>query len=98
MPVSLNRTSTFPLKYSVFLTVRREKPVTDNCTSRTKHCWQNYVDYHKCVNAKGEDFRPCRQVLSRDPAPDFREVIFYFYFSLSRADSEKIRSIRLGRC
>ncbi|KAE8393634.1 cytochrome c oxidase, subunit VIb [Aspergillus alliaceus] len=28
---------------------------------RTKHCWQNYVDYHKCVNAKGEDFRPCRQ-------------------------------------
>ncbi|PYH99581.1 cytochrome c oxidase subunit 6B [Aspergillus ellipticus CBS 707.79] len=27
----------------------------------TKHCWQNYVDYHKCVNAKGEDFRPCRQ-------------------------------------
>ncbi|KAE8165963.1 cytochrome c oxidase, subunit VIb [Aspergillus tamarii] len=29
--------------------------------SRTKHCWQNYVDYHKCVTAKGEDFRPCRQ-------------------------------------
>ncbi|OOO14934.1 Cytochrome c oxidase, subunit VIb [Aspergillus oryzae] len=28
---------------------------------RTKHCWQNYVDYHKCVTAKGEDFRPCRQ-------------------------------------
>ncbi|KAB8235491.1 cytochrome c oxidase subunit VIb, partial [Aspergillus alliaceus] len=27
----------------------------------TKHCWQNYVDYHKCVNAKGEDFRPCTQ-------------------------------------
>ncbi|CBF69846.1 cytochrome c oxidase subunit VIb [Aspergillus nidulans FGSC A4] len=29
--------------------------------NQTKHCWQNYVDYHKCVNAKGEDFRPCRQ-------------------------------------
>ncbi|PWY72108.1 cytochrome c oxidase subunit 6B [Aspergillus eucalypticola CBS 122712] len=29
--------------------------------SQTKHCWQNYVDYHKCVTAKGEDFRPCRQ-------------------------------------
>ena len=29
---------------------------------RTKHCWQNYVDYHKCILAKGEDFRPCRQV------------------------------------
>ncbi|TQB72240.1 Cytochrome c oxidase subunit 6B [Monascus purpureus] len=46
--------------------------------NQTKHCWQNYVDYHKCVNAKGEDFRPCRQVLSRDPAPDFRE--FYYAF------------------
>ena len=30
--------------------------------NQTKHCWQNYVDYHKCVNAKGEDFKPCRQV------------------------------------
>ncbi|DAA78718.1 TPA_exp: hypothetical protein A8136_2503 [Trichophyton benhamiae CBS 112371] len=25
------------------------------------HCWQNYVDYHKCINAKGEEFKPCRQ-------------------------------------
>ena len=30
--------------------------------NQTKHCWQNYVDYHKCINAKGEDFAPCRQV------------------------------------
>jgi cytochrome c oxidase subunit 6b len=30
--------------------------------NQTKHCWQNYVDYHKCVNAKGEEFAPCRQV------------------------------------
>ncbi|OJJ47175.1 hypothetical protein ASPZODRAFT_132132 [Penicilliopsis zonata CBS 506.65] len=29
--------------------------------NQTKHCWQNYVDYYKCVNAKGEDFRPCTQ-------------------------------------
>ncbi|GAB7337142.1 hypothetical protein MBLNU457_g2536t2 [Dothideomycetes sp. NU457] len=29
--------------------------------NQTKHCWQNYVDYHKCVLAKGEDFKPCRQ-------------------------------------
>ncbi|KAJ5594892.1 cytochrome c oxidase subunit 6B [Penicillium hispanicum] len=29
--------------------------------NQTKHCWQNYVDYYKCVTAKGEDFRPCRQ-------------------------------------
>lgn len=32
--------------------------------NQTKHCWQNYVDYHKCVIAKGEDFAPCRQVSS----------------------------------
>lgn len=29
--------------------------------NQTKHCWQNYVDYHKCIVAKGEDFAPCRQ-------------------------------------
>lgn len=23
--------------------------------------WQSYVDYHKCVNAKGEDYAPCKQ-------------------------------------
>ncbi|KAI4817319.1 hypothetical protein E4T44_10523, partial [Aureobasidium sp. EXF-8845] len=23
--------------------------------NQTKHCWQNYVDYHKCILAKGED-------------------------------------------
>ncbi|KAF3911377.1 hypothetical protein ABW20_dc0101535 [Dactylellina cionopaga] len=28
---------------------------------RSRECWQNYVDYHKCVLAKGEDFQPCRQ-------------------------------------
>ncbi|RMD40707.1 hypothetical protein DV735_g4441, partial [Chaetothyriales sp. CBS 134920] len=29
--------------------------------NQTKHCWQNYVDYHKCITAKGEEFKPCRQ-------------------------------------
>ncbi|KAI9892102.1 MAG: Cytochrome c oxidase subunit 6B [Vezdaea aestivalis] len=29
--------------------------------NQTKHCWQNYVDYHKCILAKGEEFKPCRQ-------------------------------------
>lgn len=27
--------------------------------NQTKHCWQSYVDYYKCVNSKGEDFEPC---------------------------------------
>ncbi|KAF2460230.1 cytochrome c oxidase, subunit VIb [Lineolata rhizophorae] len=29
--------------------------------NQTKHCWQNYVDYQKCIIAKGEDFAPCHQ-------------------------------------
>jgi len=29
--------------------------------NQTKHCYQNYIDHHKCVNAKGEDFAPCKQ-------------------------------------
>lgn len=38
--------------------------------NQTKHCWQNYVDYHKCILAKGEDFKPCRQVrLGSHPHP-----------------------------
>jgi len=32
--------------------------------NQTKHCWQNYVDYHRCVNAKGEDFAPCKVFFS----------------------------------
>ncbi|CAO3593084.1 unnamed protein product [Absidia cylindrospora] len=24
-------------------------------------CWQNYVDYFKCIDARGEDFAPCKQ-------------------------------------
>ena len=27
--------------------------------NQTKNCWQNYVDYHKCVKVKGEDYEPC---------------------------------------
>ncbi|KAI8976133.1 cytochrome c oxidase, subunit VIb [Pilobolus umbonatus] len=30
-------------------------------TNQTKHCWQNYVDYFKCIDARGEDFAPCQQ-------------------------------------
>ena len=30
-------------------------------TNQAKNCWQNYVDYYRCVEAKGEDFEPCKQ-------------------------------------
>ncbi|KAI8905074.1 cytochrome c oxidase, subunit VIb [Gorgonomyces haynaldii] len=33
-------------------------------TNQTKNCWQNYVDYWKCVSSKGEDFQPCQQFQS----------------------------------
>ncbi|KEI37165.1 uncharacterized protein L969DRAFT_19700 [Mixia osmundae IAM 14324] len=28
---------------------------------QSKHCWQNYVDHKKCVNTKGDDYKPCKQ-------------------------------------
>ncbi|KAI5961087.1 COX12 [Candida margitis] len=28
--------------------------------NQSKHCAQSYIDYHKCVNVKGEDFEPCQ--------------------------------------
>ncbi|EGD83472.1 cytochrome c oxidase polypeptide VIb [Salpingoeca rosetta] len=30
-------------------------------TDQTKNCWQNYVDFHKCIKLKGEDYKPCGQ-------------------------------------
>ncbi|RUP50236.1 hypothetical protein BC936DRAFT_139880 [Jimgerdemannia flammicorona] len=30
-------------------------------TNQTKHCWQNYIDYHKCIQARGDDFPACKQ-------------------------------------
>lgn len=28
--------------------------------NQTKSCWQNFIDYQKCVKAKGEDYEPCQ--------------------------------------
>ncbi|TFY72051.1 hypothetical protein EVG20_g958 [Dentipellis fragilis] len=30
-------------------------------SNQTRHCFQSYCDYFKCVAAKGEDFAPCKQ-------------------------------------
>ncbi|KAG9287109.1 hypothetical protein G9A89_001003 [Geosiphon pyriformis] len=30
-------------------------------TNQTKHCFQNYIDYYKCIKSKGENYRPCKQ-------------------------------------
>ncbi|TBU22264.1 cytochrome c oxidase, subunit VIb [Dichomitus squalens] len=29
--------------------------------NQTRHCFQNYTDYFKCIAAKGEDYAPCKQ-------------------------------------
>ncbi|KAG8815959.1 Cytochrome c oxidase subunit 6B [Serendipita sp. 399] len=29
--------------------------------NQTRHCFQSYIDYYKCVNAKGDEFSPCKQ-------------------------------------
>lgn len=31
--------------------------------NQTKHCFQSYLDYHKCVALKGEEFAPCQVFL-----------------------------------
>ncbi|KAJ1674786.1 Cytochrome c oxidase subunit 6B, partial [Spiromyces aspiralis] len=31
--------------------------------NQTKSCWQNYVDYNKCIDVKGEDYAPCKKFL-----------------------------------
>lgn len=31
-----------------------------NC-NQTKHCWQSYVDFHRCLKLKGETYQPCKQ-------------------------------------
>ena len=28
--------------------------------NQTRNCWQNYVDFHRCVNIKGEEYEPCQ--------------------------------------
>jgi len=28
--------------------------------NQTKNCWQNYLDFHRCQNIKGEDFEGCQ--------------------------------------
>ncbi len=30
-------------------------------TNQSKNCFQNYIDYYRCVDAKGEEFEPCNQ-------------------------------------
>ncbi|KZP27304.1 cytochrome c oxidase subunit VIb [Athelia psychrophila] len=30
-------------------------------TNQTRHCFQNYTDYFKCIAAKGDDYAPCKQ-------------------------------------
>ncbi|KAH8159156.1 hypothetical protein CIB48_g9091 [Xylaria polymorpha] len=57
-------TDLFPPVVSTRIALIHSRPGVDARfpnQNQTKHCWQNYVDYHKCINSKGEDFAPCRQ-------------------------------------
>lgn len=29
-------------------------------TNQTRNCWQNYVDFHRCIKKKGEEHEPCQ--------------------------------------
>merc|ERR1712029_965014 len=28
--------------------------------NQTRNCWQNYVDFYRCQNLKGEEYEPCQ--------------------------------------
>merc|ERR1712193_234103 len=28
--------------------------------NQAKNCWQNYVDYYRCINKRGEEYEPCQ--------------------------------------
>jgi len=28
--------------------------------NQTRNCYQNYLDFHRCIKVKGEDYEPCR--------------------------------------
>eukprot|EP00054_Salpingoeca_dolichothecata_P031449 m.263544 g.263544 ORF g.263544 m.263544 type:complete len:98 (-) comp27014_c0_seq1:207-500(-) len=32
-------------------------------TNQTRACWQNYVDFYKCLKLKGSTYKPCKQFL-----------------------------------
>lgn len=29
-------------------------------TNQTRNCWQNYVDFHRCILQRGEQYEPCQ--------------------------------------
>ncbi|THH16674.1 hypothetical protein EW146_g4021 [Bondarzewia mesenterica] len=56
-------------------------------TNQTRHCFQNYTDYFKCIAAKGEDFAPCKQFKraynSLCPSPCFSSIRHALFFLLT---------------
>ncbi len=33
--------------------------------NQTRACWQSYVDYHRCINRKGESYGPCQYFMHK---------------------------------
>ena len=41
----------------------RSRVTFDSQSDGPAHSFQNYIDYHKCIKAKGDEFAPCKQFL-----------------------------------
>lgn len=65
--------------------------------NQTKHCWQNYVDYHKCITAKGEDFKPCRQVCGPAKKRGLREEVLMAGLRSSTWPTSRFAQLRGAR-
>jgi cytochrome c oxidase subunit 6b len=63
MPVALEEIKTVPFD-----------PRFPN-TNQTRHCYQSYVDYHRCQRIRGENYAPCDYFKKV-----FKSVLCYFDF------------------
>jgi cytochrome c oxidase subunit 6b len=49
-------------------------------TNQSKHCWQSYSDYYKCINARGEEFTGCKQFFKTFKSICPNEWVRFFFF------------------
>ena len=59
----------------------RSRVTFDSRSKGPANSFQNYIDYHKCIKAKGDEFAPCKQFLRayRSLCPSESVITFAFF-------------------
>jgi len=57
----------------------------DSQSDGPANSFQNYIDYHKCIKAKGDEFAPCKQFLRayRSLCPSESVITFTIFVAKS---------------